>query len=89
MRTEVRTERLVLTNGVLHEVACLVHMRVDNLTTGPLVSGEWSFVDIHDLEPGSHEMILLKLIRKRRNKVADHVLGADFRVVNMFEGLRD
>ena len=85
----MRTERLVLTDSVLHKVASLVHMRVDDLATSPLIGGEWSFVDIHDLEPSAHEAILLKLIDKRRNEVADYVLSSNFRVVNMFECLRD
>ena len=38
VRTEVRTERLVLADSVLHEVARLVHMRIDDLATSPLIS---------------------------------------------------
>ena len=62
MGAEVRAEGVVLADCVLHEAASVVHLRVDHLTAGPVLLGEWGFSDVHDLEPSAHEFVLVELL---------------------------
>ena len=78
----VGAESLVLADCVFHKGATVVHLRVDDLAASPLVSGEGSLVNMHDLEPGAHEMFLFKFIDERGHGVAHHVLGANLSVVD-------
>ena len=78
----VGTEGLILTHGVLHERAAVVHLGVDDLSTGPFVSGEGSLVNVENLEPGAHEVFLREFLIEGNGNVADHVLGSNRGVVN-------
>ena len=59
---EVRAKCLFLAHGVLHEGATVVHLAVNGLTTHPLIRSEGCFVNVHDLIPGSHKVLLFELL---------------------------
>ena len=80
--TVVGSESGILTNGVLHEGTTVVHLGVDDLAASPLVSSEGGLVNVEDLEPGAHDMVLLEFLIERLGGVTDDVLGADLGVVD-------
>ena len=73
---------MVLPNRVFHERPSVVHVIVDCLTAGPLLLSEWFFVDVQDLEPSSHEMMLIKCLVKVWDSVTDNILDSNLRVIN-------
>ena len=82
----VGSEGSVLANSVLHHAAAVVHLRVQDLTAGPLVLCEGSLIDVEDLEPGAHDVVLLQLLSQGLRLVANDVLSADWRIVDRLEG---
>ena len=85
MGTEMRAERLILTDGVLHEGTTVVHLRVDDLTATPGALIEGFLVNMHDLVPSSHEVLLLESLGEGCDVVTDDVLGANLGVVDGVE----
>ena len=73
---------MVLSNCVLHERSTIIHMRIDNLTTSPFLLRELLFVYVKDLEPGPHEMVLLKCLVQVWNSVTNNILHSNMRVIN-------
>ena len=73
---------MVLSNCVLHERSTIVHMRIDDLTTSPFLLREWLLVYVEDLEPGPHEMMLLKCLVQVWNSVTNNILHSNMRVIN-------
>ena len=80
--TEVGSEGLLLTDGVLHERTTVVHGAVNGLSTHPLVSSEWGLINVHDLEPLSHEVLLFEFLLKRLHVIADNVLLSNLAIVD-------
>ena len=79
---EVRAESLLLTDGVLHERTTVIHLAVNCLTAHPLVCSEGCFIDVHDLVPGAHEVLLLELFLEMVDVIADDILNADMAAVD-------
>ena len=88
MRTIVWAKRCILADNMLHHAAMVVHWRVDNLATGPFILTEGCFIDVQNLVPGTHNMILFQLLCQRFRVVTDYILCTDFRIVDWLEGLR-
>ena len=86
--TEVRAERLLLADRVLHEAAPIVHDAVDRLAAHPLVRSERCLVHVHDLIPGAHQVLLLELLLEWLNDVANDVLLTDFAIVDRLKSRR-
>ena len=84
----VRAKSLILAHGVLHEAAAVVHLRVDHLAASPLVSGEWCLINVEDLEPGTHKVLLFKFLLDWVHAIADDVLLTNLASIDGFEGLR-
>ena len=82
MGTVVRSEDMILTDWMLHEWPSVIHVRVDCLTTSPLLLCEWFFVDVQNLEPSSHEMMLIKGFMEVWDSVTDNILDSNLGVVN-------
>ena len=85
---EVRAERLLLADRVLHEAAPIVHDAVDRLAAHPLVRSERCLVHVHDLIPGAHQVLLLELLLEWLNDVANDVLLTDFAIVDRLKSRR-
>ena len=82
MAAKVWAESGVLSNGVLHERTTIVHVRVDDLATCPLILGEWSFIDVEDLIPSAQEVLPLKFILEWSDIVTDDILFANLATVD-------
>ena len=88
MAAEVRAERLLLADRVLHKAAPIVHSAVDCLAAHPLVRSERCLVHVHNLIPGAHQVLLLELLLERLNDVTDNVLLANFAIVDRLKSRR-
>ena len=82
MAAKVWAKSGVLSNGVLHERTTIVHVRVDDLATCPLILGEWSFIDVEDLIPSAQEVLPLKFILEWSDIVTDDILFANLAIVD-------
>ena len=87
MTTIVRPECRILTNSVLHERTTVVHVRINDLATGPLICGEWRLVDMKNLIPRSKQMFTLQRFIERLNAVTDDILGADLAIIDRLKSL--
>ena len=85
MRTIMRAKHVILSYCMLHKRSSVVHVCIDNLATGPLFLCEWLFVDVHDLIPSSHKMMLVERLMKVRHCIANNVLMSDLRMIDRFE----
>ena len=84
-RALVRAEFDFLSDRLLKERTVVVHSIVFDLATDPLVSREGCLVDVHDLVPCSHQLVLLKLLGERSNAIAGGVLSAELTFVHGLE----
>lgn len=89
VRTIVRTECSVLSNCVFHHASAIIHLRIKDLSTGPFVLRERCFVDVKNLIPSTHDVVLLQLFCQWLWIIADNVLSSDLGVVNRFKGSSD
>ena len=89
MAAIVRSKSGILSDCVLHEAAPVVHLRVDDLAARPLVCSEGCLINVANLIPGAHEVLLFELLLKRHDVVADDVLRTDLAIVDRLKGLRD
>ena len=89
MRSQMRTESLILTNRMLHERSLVIHFRVDDLAACPLIRLEGRFIHMQNLIPSAHEVLLLKCFFKGSHSVAGDILMANLALIYGLEGLRD
>ena len=73
---------MVLSNCMFHEGSSVVHVCIDDLAAGPLFLSEWLLVDVHDLVPSSHKVVLVECLVEVGHNVADNILVSDVRVVD-------
>ena len=74
MAAVVRAESRILADSVLHHAAAAIHLRVQYLSARPLVLREGCLVDMHDLVPGAHDVLLGESLSQRSWTITGYVL---------------
>ena len=73
----------ILTDSVLKEGSTVIQLRVDDLPTSPLIMCERGLINMQDLVPGSHEMLLFPFIFQRIYTIANNwLLKSNLALVN-------
>ena len=74
MRSKVRSKGMILPHSVLHEAPSIIHVGENNLSASPSIMSEWGLLNVHDLEPGAHEVLLVKFLGKWGHYITNHLL---------------